>query len=98
MSDTPETDAARHDLTEYGPPTPCSYGDWVAAEFACKLERERNVLREENNRLIELLRRDEKPIWMDGARSGAEAGIDMAIKCIESLRESILEKLKEEVK
>lgn len=42
MSDTPKTDAARHDLTEYGPPTPCSYGDWVAAEFACKLERERD--------------------------------------------------------
>jgi hypothetical protein len=42
MSDTPETDAARHDLTEYGPPTPCSYGDWVAADFACKLERERD--------------------------------------------------------
>lgn len=98
MSDTPETDAARHDLTEYGPPTPCSYGDWVAAEFACKLERERNALREENNRLIELLRRDEKQIWMDGARSGTKTGIDMAIKCLERLRESILEQLKEEVK
>ena len=46
MSDTPETDAARHDLTEYGPPTPCSYGDWVAADFACKLERERDEARE----------------------------------------------------
>lgn len=45
MSDTPETDAARHDLTEYGPPVPCSYGDWVAADFALKLERERDKAR-----------------------------------------------------
>lgn len=66
--------------------------------FAEKLEHERDALREENGRLIELLRRDEKPIWMDGARSGTETGIDMAIKCLESLRESILEQLKEEVK
>jgi hypothetical protein len=46
MNDTPETDAARHDLTEYGPPVPCSYGDWVAADFALKLERERDEARD----------------------------------------------------
>jgi len=92
MSDTPETDAkvSAH-IGFYSCAT-------VPAELCRKLERERDALREENGRLIELLRRDEKPIWMDGARSGAEAGIDMAIKCIESLRESILEKLKEEGK
>lgn len=92
MSDTPETDAIAHrGLCE---------SSYIAqmTELSRKLERERDALQEENNRLIELLRRDEKPIWMDGARSGAEAGIDMAIKCIESLRESILEKLKEDGK
>jgi hypothetical protein len=95
MSDTPETDDQPiiYALNELQYQILC-----VDSEFARKLERERDALREENNRLIELLRRNEKPIWMDGARSGAETGIDMAIKCIESLRESILEKLKEEGK
>ena len=89
---TPETDAKET------PHIGCYSCATVPADLARKLERERDALQEENNRLIELLRRDEKPIWMDGARSGAEAGIDMAIKCIESLRESILEKLKEDGK
>ena len=39
---TPETDAARHDLSDYGSPVLCSWGDWVDADFACKLERERD--------------------------------------------------------
>jgi hypothetical protein len=43
---TPETDAARHDLSDYGPPVLCSWGDWVAADFACKLERERDEARD----------------------------------------------------
>jgi hypothetical protein len=90
MSDTPETDARVY--------TPVIGVDTVSANFARRIERERNALREENGRLIELLRRDEKPIWMDGARSGTKTGIDMAIKCLESLRESILEQLNEEVK
>ena len=49
MSDrpTPDTDAARHDLSDYGSPVPCSWGDWVAADFACKVERERDEAREE---------------------------------------------------
>jgi len=46
MSDTPETDAATHDLSDYGPPVPCSWGDWVAADYARKLERERDEARE----------------------------------------------------
>jgi hypothetical protein len=46
MSDTPETDAATHDLSDYGPPVPCSWGDWVDADFARKLERERDEARE----------------------------------------------------
>ena len=41
-SPTPETDAARHDLRDYGSPVPCSYGDWVPFEVAEKLERERD--------------------------------------------------------
>jgi hypothetical protein len=46
MSDTPETDAARHDLSDYGSPVLCSWGDWVDADFARKLERERDEARE----------------------------------------------------
>jgi hypothetical protein len=46
MSDTPETDAATHDLSDYGPPVLCSWGDWVDADFARKLERERDEARE----------------------------------------------------
>jgi hypothetical protein len=45
MSDTPETDAARHDLSDYGSPVLCSWGDWVDADFARKLERERDEAR-----------------------------------------------------
>jgi hypothetical protein len=54
MSDTPETDAERHDLTEYGPPVPCSYGDWVAADFACRLERERDEAKSNFERALDL--------------------------------------------
>ena len=92
MSDTPETDLEEIVMGR----TECDR--YVLAEFARKLERERDTQREENDRLIELLRSNSKPIWMDGARSGAETGIDMAIKCLEGLRESILEKLKEGAK
>ena len=48
MSDrpTPETDAATHDLSDYGSPVLCSWGDWVDADFARKLERERDDARE----------------------------------------------------
>jgi len=46
MSNTPETNAATYDMTEYGPPVPCSWGDWVDADFARKLERERDEARE----------------------------------------------------
>jgi hypothetical protein len=45
MSDTPETDAATHDLSDYGSPVLCSWGDWVDADFARKLERERDEAR-----------------------------------------------------
>ena len=47
MSDrpTPETDAARHDLSDYGSPVPCSWGDWIHADVASKLERERDEAR-----------------------------------------------------
>jgi hypothetical protein len=44
---TPETDAATHDLSDYGPPVPCSWGDWVAADFARKLERERDAAKKD---------------------------------------------------
>jgi hypothetical protein len=49
MSDrpTPETDAATHDLSDYGSPVLCSCGDWVAADYARKLERERDKARTE---------------------------------------------------
>jgi hypothetical protein len=43
---TPETDAATHDLSDYGSPVLCSWGDWVDADFARKLERERDEARE----------------------------------------------------
>jgi hypothetical protein len=43
---TPETDAATHDLSDYGSPVLCSWGDWVDADFARKLERERDYARE----------------------------------------------------
>ena len=46
-SSTPETDAARRDLSDYGSPVLCSWGDWVDADLACKLERERDEAREE---------------------------------------------------
>ena len=51
MSDrpTPETDAARHDLSDYGSPVLCSWGDWVEADFARKLERERDEARVERD-------------------------------------------------
>ena len=39
---TPETDAATHDLSDYGSPVLCSWGDWVDADFARKLERGRD--------------------------------------------------------
>lgn len=39
---TPETDAARHDLSDYGSPVLCSWGDWIHADVASKLERERD--------------------------------------------------------
>jgi hypothetical protein len=51
MNNTPETDAATHDLSDYGPPVPCSWGDWVAADYARKLERERDEAREEHRKL-----------------------------------------------
>lgn len=55
MSDrsTPETDAARRDLSDYGSPVLCSWGDWVDADFACKLERERDEAREELGKTIQ---------------------------------------------
>ena len=43
---TPETDAARHDLSDYGSPVLCSWGDWVHVDVASKLERERDEARE----------------------------------------------------
>jgi hypothetical protein len=54
MSDTPETDAATHDLSDYGQLVPCSWGDWVAADFARKLERERDEAREDAEHWQEL--------------------------------------------
>jgi hypothetical protein len=56
MSDTPETDAATHDVSDYGPPVPCSWGDWVAADYARKLERERDEAREAADNLVEYAR------------------------------------------
>jgi hypothetical protein len=55
---TPETDAARHDMTEYGSPVPCSWGDWVHVDVASKLERERDEAREERDKLKQLLSAD----------------------------------------
>jgi hypothetical protein len=50
---TPETDAATHDLSDYGSPVLCSWGDWVDADFARKLERERDEAREYADKLAE---------------------------------------------
>jgi len=55
FSATPETDAATHDLSDYGPPVPCSWGDWVAADYARKLERERDEARKESEEQARLL-------------------------------------------
>jgi hypothetical protein len=55
QSNTPETDAATHDLSDYGPPVPCSWGDWVAADYARKLERERDEARKESEEQARLL-------------------------------------------
>ena len=52
---TPETDAARHDLSDYGSPVPCSYGDWVPFEVAEKLERERDEARDILRKLLEII-------------------------------------------
>jgi predicted kinase len=38
-------------LSDYGSPVPCSWGDWVAADFALKLEQERDEAREQAQRL-----------------------------------------------
>jgi transposase-like protein len=47
MSDrpTPETDAETHDLSDYGSPVLCSWGDWIPVDLAKRLERERDELR-----------------------------------------------------
>jgi hypothetical protein len=66
MSATPETDAATHDLSDYGSPVLCSWGDWVDADFARKLERERDEAREQIKELIYI-----------GERSIALAEIDL---------------------
>lgn len=57
MSDrpTPETDAARHDMTDYGPPVLCSWGDWVPADIAARLEQERDEAMEKLSRVLKLL-------------------------------------------
>ena len=47
---TPETDAARHDLSDYGSPVLCSWGDWIPVDVACRLERERDEAREKAER------------------------------------------------
>ena len=53
---TPETDAAKHDMTEYGSPVPCSWGDWIPVDVAKRLECERDEAREQRDRLAEALR------------------------------------------
>lgn len=65
MSDrpTPETDAARHNLTDYRSPVPGSYGYWVYDE-AQKLKRERDEAREE---------RDEARLLLKAAQSALDA-------------------------
>jgi hypothetical protein len=50
---TPETDAARHDMTEYGSPVPCSWGDWIPIDVAKRLERERDEAREDLKHITE---------------------------------------------
>jgi hypothetical protein len=61
---TPETDAAKHDMTDYGPPVPCSWGDWVHADFAERLERERDEAREHSeNEIGKLIVRLNKSIF-----------------------------------
>ena len=62
MNNTPETDAATHDVSDYGPPVPCSYGDWVTADYARKLERERDEARKERDQLKQLLAADSENV------------------------------------
>lgn len=52
---TPETDAARHNLTDYRSPVPGSYGYWVYDE-AQKLKRERDEALRERDEALEALR------------------------------------------
>jgi len=59
MSDTPQTDAETHDLSDYGPPVPCSGGDWVAADYARKLERARDEARADVRTLQDIKRKHE---------------------------------------
>ena len=58
MSDTPETDAARHDLSDYGSPVLCSWGDWIPVDVTCRLERERNEAIEKHRSSVIYWQRD----------------------------------------
>ena len=74
---TPETDAARHDLSDYGSPVPCSWGDWIHADVASKLERERDEARELCRELADLvaygLGQSGEPWSLDAMRQATDA-------------------------
>jgi len=65
MSETPQTDAATHDLSDYGPPVPCSGGDWVAADYARKLERERDEAQKELSSIHRWIERNHADGFID---------------------------------
>jgi hypothetical protein len=95
MSDTPETDAARHDLSDYGSPVLCSWGDWVDADFARKLERERDEAREalENlkaslDQIASLYESNEMTATVDQRISDAYDMRCIARQAIDQLKES----------
>jgi hypothetical protein len=73
---TPETDAARHDLSDYGSPVLCSWGDWVEADFARKLERERDEARESLKHISEY-GTEEINAAIDLRRNLAQALVDL---------------------
>lgn len=67
---TPETDAARHDMSDYGPPVPCSWGDWVPADITARLERERDELKYRIKEFDQALRASAELLCFFFAQSG----------------------------
>jgi len=105
LKDFPETGDKVADLEAARPPE-SSLADITVLKLDIALRRKRkahqntmrlfNDLQDENAKLRALLERDEKPIWMEGALNEAEVGLELAIKCLEHLKEGFVKKRPEE--